>query len=162
MITGLFHVAIRTADLQITENFYTRVLGMVVEPRPDFGFPGLWLRAPVAGAPASIHVYAGKAAQGPDGGVPSGTAAIDHLSLTCTGYQRMRERFAAFGLSWRGNRVPGLPLWQLFVHDPSGILLELTFDANAEPDASPALPSGQQYEAADRSWFHPAEYRVFA
>jgi hypothetical protein len=38
--TGLFHVAIKTNDLDATVKFYTDVLGMKLVHRPDFGFPG--------------------------------------------------------------------------------------------------------------------------
>lgn len=88
---GLFHVAIRTADLDATLAFYTRVLGMVEDlSRPQMAFPGVWLRAPVAGSPAIIHVYAGQAAAGSEGAVPSGGAAVDHVSLTVAGFAALR------------------------------------------------------------------------
>ncbi len=38
------HVAIRTDDLEATNDFYTSVLGMTVADRPDFAFPGSWLQ----------------------------------------------------------------------------------------------------------------------
>ena len=45
-ITGLFHVAIKTNDLDATVKFYTDVLGMTLAHRPDFGFPGAWIAGP--------------------------------------------------------------------------------------------------------------------
>ena len=42
-VTGLFHVAIKTNDLDATVKFYTDVLGMKLVHRPDFGFPGAWI-----------------------------------------------------------------------------------------------------------------------
>ena len=44
-VTGLFHVAIKTNDLDATVKFYTDVLGMKLVHRPDFGFPGAWIAA---------------------------------------------------------------------------------------------------------------------
>ena len=44
-VTGLFHVAIKTNDLDATVKFYTEVLGMKLVHRPDFGFPGAWIAA---------------------------------------------------------------------------------------------------------------------
>jgi catechol 2,3-dioxygenase-like lactoylglutathione lyase family enzyme len=76
MVLNLFHVAIRTADLEATRAFYGRVLGMVEAERPNLPFPGAWLRPPVAGMPAILHVYAGEAASGSEGAVPSGGAAV--------------------------------------------------------------------------------------
>uniref|UniRef100_A0ACD5GPJ5 VOC family protein n=1 Tax=Desertifilum tharense IPPAS B-1220 TaxID=1781255 RepID=A0ACD5GPJ5_9CYAN len=39
LITGLFHIAIKTNDLETTVRFYTEILGLRTVPRPDFGFP---------------------------------------------------------------------------------------------------------------------------
>src|SRR4029077_9297623 len=78
-VTGLFHVAIKTNDLDATVKFYTDVLGMKLAHRPDFGFPGAWIAAgddiPI------IHIYAGGAAL-VDGKTPYGTGSLDHVSLT--------------------------------------------------------------------------------
>ena len=159
MVLNLFHVAIRTADLDVTRAFYARVLGMVEAERPALSFPGAWLRAPVAGAPAILHVYAGEAARGGEGTVPCGGAAVDHVSLTVTGFAALRERVRALGLDWREQCRPGRP-YQLFVFDPSGVLLELTCDEQAEPAPEPT--PGKQYRAGWRDWFDPGAYRQFA
>ena len=79
-----------------------------------------------------IHLYAGDAALDPDGSLQKGTGAIDHVSVVCQGYSEFRERFRRFGLEWRENLVPTTPLWQLFVYDPNGVQLELTFHSAAE------------------------------
>ncbi len=74
LISGLFHVAIRTADLDKTVSFYTQVLGLKEVPRPEnLSFPGAWLAAPDAMGQVIVHVYAGSA---------HGPAAItDHVPL---------------------------------------------------------------------------------
>jgi catechol 2,3-dioxygenase-like lactoylglutathione lyase family enzyme len=159
MVLGLFHVAIRTGDLGATRAFYTGVLGMVEAERPNLPFPGAWFRAPVAGAPAIVHVYAGDAAVGSEGAVPSGGAAVDHVSLCVAGFGVLRERVRSLGLDWREQCRPGRP-YQLFVFDPSGILLELTCDEQAE--AAPRPTPGKQYVAGRRDWFVPEAYRQFA
>lgn len=159
MVLGLFHVAIRTADLDATRAFYTQVLGMVEAERPNLPFPGAWLRAPVAGAPAIVHVYAGDAAVGGEGAVPSGGAAVDHVSLCVSGFEALRTRVRELGLDWREQCRPGRP-YQLFVFDPSGILLELTCDEQAEPAPQPT--PGKQYRAGWRDWFRPEAYRRFS
>lgn len=51
--------------------------------------------------------------------------------------------------------------WQLFVHDPNGVQLELTFHAAAEPQAEPVIAPALRYAARER-WFDPAPYRQFA
>jgi len=157
----LFHVALRTGDLDATVRFYTEVLGMILAERPPIGFPGAWLKAPQPGADASIHVYAGDAALEPDGSLLTRSGAIDHVSVACQGYSEFRERFRKFGLEWRENLVPATPLWQLFVYDPNGVQLELTFHAAAEREPTPTISPERRYQARQR-WFRPELYRQFA
>ena len=157
----LFHCAVRTADLAATVRFYTEVLGMLVAQRPPIGFPGAWLKPAQAGADAMIHVYAGDAAREVDGSVQTGSGAIDHVSVVCQGYHPFRARFEQFALPYRENLVPATPLWQLFVYDPNGIQLELTFHAEAEGAPAPQIPPERLYKARER-WFDPAAYRQFA
>jgi len=156
----VFHVAIRTADLGATSRFYTEVLGMVLADRPPIGFPGVWLRPAMPGGDAIFHIYAGDAAQEADGRVLSGTGAIDHVSVIAQGYSSFRDRFRTFGLDWRENLVPATPLWQLFVYDPNGVQLELTFHEAAEAETKPVIGERRQYRARER-WFQPELYRQF-
>ncbi|MEP7294654.1 MAG: VOC family protein [Burkholderiales bacterium] len=157
----LFHLAIKTADLDATVRFYTEVLGLQVADRPPIGFPGAWLKPAQAGADAIIHIYAGDAAKESDGTVQAGSGAIDHVSMVCNGYGDFKARFEKFDLPYRENLVPGTPLWQLFVHDPNGIQLELTFHSAGESEAVPVIPRERLYSARER-WFRPQAYRQFA
>jgi catechol 2,3-dioxygenase-like lactoylglutathione lyase family enzyme len=157
----LLHTAIKTADLDATVRFYTEVLGMVLADRPPIGIPGAWLKPAQAGADAIIHLYAGDAAKEADGSVQTGSAAIDHVSVVCQGYSRFKAQFARFGLPYRENLVPATPLWQLFIYDPNGVQLELTFHAAAERESEPAIPAERRYSARER-WFTPEPYRQFA
>ncbi len=154
IITGIFHAAIKTNDLKATVDFYTKVLGLREAPRPDFGYPGAWLACPTPGGDAIIHIYAGGPALGEDGRAPYGTGAIDHVSISAHGFHEFRERFRAAGLDWREFHVPGTSLWQLFVYDPSGVQLELTFEGDAEAGPGPDMSEGRRY-VARRSFFKP-------
>ena len=44
-IVGYSHVAIGVGDLEEARAFYCGLLGLQMLPRPEFGVPGLWLRA---------------------------------------------------------------------------------------------------------------------
>lgn len=156
---ALYHVAIKAPDLSQAVAFWTAILGLVPVARPDFGYPGAWLAIP--GGPAIVHLYGG----GPVFGTPprppqTGAGAIDHVSFLCTGWAAMRDRVAAAGLDWREFAVPGTALWQLFVHDPSGIQLELTFDSTGEAGPPPDMSPGRGYVAGE-SFFDPARYPLF-
>lgn len=161
MVAGLFHVAVKTNDLAATVAFYEKILGLRNGFRPDFGYPGAWLYVPVAGGPAILHIYAGGPALLPEGRAPSGTAAIDHVSLACRGYQGYVARFRAAGLDWREFLVPGTTLWQLFVYDPSGVQCELTFEGAGESGPPPDMSPGRAY-VAGTSFFDPARYPKLA
>jgi catechol 2,3-dioxygenase-like lactoylglutathione lyase family enzyme len=157
----LFHTGLRTADLDASVRFYTEVLGMVQVTRPPFDFPGAWLAPAQAGAEATIHLYAGHAAQEADGAVQTGSGAIDHLSIVCGGYSAFRAQFERFALPYRENLVPRTPLWQLFVYDPNGVQLELTFHSAAEREPVPVIAPERLYQPRER-WFQPAAYRQFS
>ena len=156
-VHGLFHIAIKTSDLAATCAFWCEIIGLRAMPRPDFGYPGAWLACPQPGGLGIIHVYAGGPALGPTGEAPSGTAAIDHISLSCSGFRDYIARFKAAGLDWREFLVPGTTLWQLFVYDPSGVQLELTFEGHVEGTTKPDMAPGRGY-VAGTSFFDPKTY----
>jgi catechol 2,3-dioxygenase-like lactoylglutathione lyase family enzyme len=152
-VLGLAHVAIRAADMPATIAFYFKVLGMSEVPRPPFDFPGAWLGMP--GGEALIHLYAGERARNADGSVAMGSAAIDHISLWACGHEAQRARFESFGLPYRSQPVPATDLAQLFVFDPNGVLIELTYRVPDEPGAVVGARGGVLR-------FEPERYRQFS
>ena len=159
VVTGLFHVAIKTRDLAATRRFWLDVLGLAEIPRPDFGYPGAWFGVPTPSGTGIVHIYAGGPALAQTDQAQSGTAVIDHVSLTAIGYHAFRSRFAEDGLEWREFLVPGTTLWQLFVYDPSGVQLELTFDGRVEEGAPPDMSPGRGY-LAGQSFFKTVQARL--
>jgi catechol 2,3-dioxygenase-like lactoylglutathione lyase family enzyme len=161
LVSTLFHVAIKTQDIDASRRFYVNVLGMTLDVRPATDFPGLWLRSPLPRSAAIFHIYAGEAALEPDGSLSSGAGVIDHVSIAARGYVEFRERFREYRLRWRESLVPGRGLWQLFVYDPSGVLLELTFEAEAEQMDEPRVAPELQYKPRE-NFFRPQDYTQFA
>lgn len=166
MMCSLFHFGLRAADADTTLNFYTRVLGMVLDPsRPNIPVSGYWLRAAVPGSPPSIHVFTSDDAQVEPSGRngAAGSGVVDHLSLYCKDYRGVRHKLTEFGLTWEGGAVPGGKQWVIFVYDPNGVMLEMNFDATVEGGTMPPLAEentylpGQPYRP-----FEPAKYAVFA
>lgn len=151
-ISHLFHVAIKTNDLELTTAFYCDVLGLEKADRPNFAHKGAWLRA--GDAEPLIHLYLAGPGVADGKPTPLGTGAIDHLSIFATGYANFVERFRRYGLDWREYEVPGTDLWQLFVHDPSGVMVELTFIGPNENDAKPDMSEGRKWRA-DEQFFRP-------
>ena len=128
----LHHLAIKTDDVDATVEFWNSVLGSHSVDRPDFNFPGAWLQF----GETMIHLYGGDAAQNKAGGHDRGSAAIDHVALSARGFDEMRQMLRDKELRWRQMDIPSFKLWQLFVHDPNGVLVELNFDVTQEPAGS--------------------------
>ena len=64
-------------------------------------------------------------------------------------------------MPWREFIVPGTTYWQLFVYDPSGVQLELTFDARGEKVPPPDIPDTRKYQAGS-NFFDAALYAGLA
>lgn len=162
MIGGIFHVAIRAADLEVTLRFYKDVLGLKEVPRPvGLKFPGAWLAVPNAIAQPILHVYAGSAAADRNGDIPTDNerGAVDHVSVLAQGFTRFRAHFEKLGIGAREQNQNGGSNWQMFIHDPNGIKIELTFDQAAEPELPVPIPEERRYKASER-FFNPEEYRA--
>ena len=133
-VKSLAHVAIKTIDLDKTIAFYQQVLDMQLVPRPPFSFPGAWLGVD---GDALIHLYGGERALAPNRSGAPETGSIDHVSLWARGYRAQRARLERFGLPFREQQPPATTLAQLFVLDPNGVTLELTYDLRNEPGVEP-------------------------
>jgi catechol 2,3-dioxygenase-like lactoylglutathione lyase family enzyme len=120
-----FTLSVRPHELEPLRAFYTRVFGLEEGKRPDFKFPGHWLY--LGGRPV-VHLAANLPA---DLEVPDGTLAtgkFNHVSFRCKGLETTRKRLTELGVKFREAPVPGFPLHQVFVHDPAGLMIELTFE----------------------------------
>jgi catechol 2,3-dioxygenase-like lactoylglutathione lyase family enzyme len=125
-IEGLDHVTIRCreADLPAIRRFWGEVVGLEEGRRPAFTFPGIWFW--LNGRPL-IHIAARAPAEdGPPGPIAA-TGPFDHLALRARGLEATRARLAALGERYEEAPVPGFPLHQIFLRDPMGIRVELTF-----------------------------------
>jgi len=141
-VIDIDHIAIRTADVDATVAFWNDVLGTTTAPRPDFGFPGAWLKM----GQTMIHLYGGDAAKNADGIVERGGAAVDHIALAAQGFDDMRNRIDGRGLDWREQVIESLALWQIFVRDPNGVLVEMNFKTAGEPAGTQGPGGNRTYK----------------
>ena len=141
----LHHIAIKTHDVDATVSFYTDLMGAHTVDRPPFDFPGAWLQF----GGTMVHLYGGWAAENKDGAVDRGGAAIDHIALLASDFDGMRDTIQRAGLEWRENDIPTANLWQLFVHDPNGVLVELNFPIDQEAEGADGPDPERQYRAGE-------------
>jgi catechol 2,3-dioxygenase-like lactoylglutathione lyase family enzyme len=135
---SLNHFSIRTLDMDATAIFYSKVLGLTSGPRPPFPFPGAWMYAGSHDnyANAVVHII-GMDKNDPEGlrkylgdrDVSSmhGSGSVDHIAFFATGLEAMLKHLKAINVAFRERTVPSIGLHQLFLDDPSGIVIELNY-----------------------------------
>lgn len=128
MITGLDHVNIRTAQLEVMTAWYQDVLGLTSGARPDFPFGGAWL---YAGASPIVHLVD---TEGPLSPVEE-TLQIEHAAFQARDYRAFVANLEASGVGYDLAKVPGMPIVQVNVFDPDGNHLHIDFDAAEVPGA---------------------------
>ena len=130
-ITELDHFFVRTRDLERSRRFYCEALGFEVMPRPDFPFPGHWL-----GLNGKVQVHMGQDGAPDEATYLFGTTAasardnsgvIDHIAFQGTDAEGMARRLASLGLPARTRYIPEIRLFQIFIADPDGLMIELNF-----------------------------------
>ena len=144
-LVDLHHIAIKVppGKLNEAETFYTEVLGMNYANRPDLGFPGAWLNitdtmihlVDQEFPPESDPWYQRREAQ----------SAIDHIAIKAKGFDEIKKRVNDLGYDWRQTSIPDAGLWQLFVVDPSGVIVELNFPIKDEPPGSVGPDGTRRY-----------------
>ncbi|MBW6398262.1 VOC family protein [Roseomonas sp. HJA6] len=122
---GLDHanVRLRPQDLPAALAFYRDLLGLEEGPRPNFTFPGAWL---YAGGRPIIHLACRDTVEAPTG--PSPSVSFEHIAFRMRGLPEVRTSLAEKGIPYAEAPLPGFPLHQLFLTDPFGLRVELTFD----------------------------------
>ena len=120
----LGHVNLRASaeTIERLRRFYVDVVGLREGARPTFrsGSRGYWL---YAGEIAVLHLLIAR-----DGGAsvqPSGV--FNHLAFDCDDLETTRTRLNATGIAYETDIVDELHQVQLFLTDPVGIGVELTF-----------------------------------
>ena len=79
-----------------------------------------------------VDISATDEAQKPASGV------VHHVAFASQGFDGMRQRLQSKGMEFDSRQVPGGDLWQIFVNDPNGVMIELNYEAAMEQGAAPA------------------------
>lgn len=122
----LDHFNIRTRKLGETVRFYEDVLGLEKGARPNFAFPGAWMYSEGKPVVHLVDISGTDEAQKPDSGV------VHHVAFVSSGFDGMAQRLKSRGMTYEARQVPGGDLWQIFVRDPNGVMIELNYEAAME------------------------------
>jgi catechol 2,3-dioxygenase-like lactoylglutathione lyase family enzyme len=126
----LDHFNIRTRHLDDTVRFYEDVLGLEKGPRPNFAFPGAWMYSEGKAVVHLVDISKTDEQQKPDSGV------VHHVAFVSRGFDGMKQRLKSKDMPFDARQVPGGDLWQIFVNDPNGVMIELNYEAAKEQDAT--------------------------
>jgi catechol 2,3-dioxygenase-like lactoylglutathione lyase family enzyme len=130
-VTSLNHYLIVSKNLERSKKFYQQVLGLEVAERPDFGFPGYWLKT---GDNICVHL----ASQDPNEirdqfllkKHPKGTAgsgSVDHIAFLAQDPIEVRNRIQKNKVEMHFRSFPDAKLFQIFLKDPDDVTIELNF-----------------------------------
>jgi catechol 2,3-dioxygenase-like lactoylglutathione lyase family enzyme len=119
----LDHFNIRTRKLGDTVRFYQDILGLEKGARPNFAFPGAWMYSEGKAVVHLVDISATGEQQKPDSGV------VHHVAFASRGFAGMKQRLQSSGMAFEARQVPGGELWQIFVNDPNGVMIELNYEA---------------------------------
>ena len=126
----LDHFNIRTRKLDDTVRFYEDVMGLEKGPRPNFAFPGAWMYSEGKAVVHIVDISKTDEQQKPDSGV------VHHVAFASRGFDGMKQRLQSKNMRFDARQVPGGDLWQIFVDDPNGVMIELNYEAAKEQSAS--------------------------
>jgi len=130
-LTALNHYLIVSKDLERSKDFYCQVLGMQLAERPDFGFPGYWLKL---GDTACVHLASQEPnstrdmfllKKHPNG--TNGSGSVDHIAFLAKDPAEIRNRIARHKLEMHYRSFPDAKLFQIFLTDPDDVSIELNF-----------------------------------
>ncbi len=130
-ITSLNHYLIVSKNLERSKKFYEDVLGLELAARPDFGFPGYWLKT---GDEICVHL----ASQAPNKirdryllkKHPKGTngsGSVDHIAFLAKDPEAVRDRIKKNKVEMQVRSFPDAKLFQIFLKDPDDVTIELNF-----------------------------------
>jgi catechol 2,3-dioxygenase-like lactoylglutathione lyase family enzyme len=122
----LDHFNIRTRRLDDTVRFYEDILGLQNGDRPNFSFPGAWMYSEGRPVVHLVDISPTSEPQKPDSGV------VHHVAFASRDFKGMKQRLQSKGMAFDTRQVPGGELWQIFVRDPNGVMIELNYEAAKE------------------------------
>jgi len=137
LIKRLDHVNIRTRDLPPVVAFYRDILELE-ERDPPSNLDKTMVRWMYHKEDPIVHISTPGAlsVHGQYDNITGTTGGLDHVAYQCHGIEPLRVRLKEHGVPWRENRVEVIKMTQVFIHDPTGVQIELNvFDEDPSPDA---------------------------
>ena len=130
-LTELNHFLLVAKNLERTKKFYEDVLGLELADRPDFGFPGYWLKI---GDEICVHLASQKPNRTRDKYLlkkhprgTNGSGSVDHIAFLARDPEGVRDRIRRNRVDMQVRSFPDAKLFQIFLKDPDDVTIELNF-----------------------------------
>jgi glyoxylase I family protein len=122
-VRGIDHFNVRAPSemLEQLRQFYCEVIGLVVGDRPPFKEFGYWL---YAGEHAVVHL---SLADENEDLIAEVQTALNHVAFACRGRLEFETKLTESGTSFQTAEVPATNVSQIFIKDPAGNGIELSF-----------------------------------
>ncbi len=121
----LDHFNLRTRKFDETVHFYRDTLGLEKGARPNFSFPAAWMYSDGKAVASGRHLGHPRTAE----------ARLRRCAPRGVRQQRIRGHETTAngeGYDFRAVAVPGNELWQIFITDPNGVVVELHYETAKE------------------------------
>jgi catechol 2,3-dioxygenase-like lactoylglutathione lyase family enzyme len=116
-ILDLNHVALHVQDVAASCRFYGEILNLPPMDRPAFTFPGAWFRI---GPVQQLHLIGER--KTPVAAEPRG----NHFAMRVKSIRAAEADLRAKQVNFMGPKQRPDGMWQIFIKDPDGHVVELT------------------------------------
>ena len=150
-VHNLHHVNIETSKFEETRAFYEDLLGLTVGRRATFPTRGYWMYLRNEPILHLLEIPAGKEAQSTTPNRENNRVnRVDHFGVMVSGLDETIEFLEKCGYKYARAGVRDDRMLRLFVEDPNGVIVELSF----------LLEADGKTEAKSRKtdWFHGAKF----
>ena len=118
LLNNLDHITIKTNNLANIKEFYINILGLEIATfRPNFKFNGVWLKLQ---GKAILHVIETK-------NIISLGSSIDHFAFSGISLEKTKNVLNKNKISFNIKTTPDNAITQIFLLDPDGNRIEITF-----------------------------------
>ena len=140
-LAHLEHMLVLANDLEASRDWYERVLGLEEGPHPDFGVPVYWM---YLNGQDVIHITSAREAMTVADtsleNIAKGGRPIHHVAFRAHDVSATLDHLRANDVPYIEQQASGDSLYQVFVRDPNGVVIELNFAADeVEAGSSPNL-----------------------
>jgi catechol 2,3-dioxygenase-like lactoylglutathione lyase family enzyme len=148
-IHNLHHVNIETAKFEETRAFYEDLLGLTVGRRATLPTRGYWMYLRDEPILHLLEIPVGRAGKGaPPNRIYNRINRIDHFGVMASGLDETIQFLDSRSYKYTRAHVRDDRILRLFVEDPNGVIVELSFLMEADGKTEAKAPRSDWHQGA--------------